>query len=186
MNDAPIKRRQPELMRKKILEAAIETIAMQGVDGLTLDEVARQAEVSKGGLLHHYKSKDALQTALYDYLLEDLEQAIAEKLDPNPHTLARFSLAYFDVVCDPSAPDYDKRRGVLFALFAVQPDLAMKWADWLKNRMMEHAETDDHAMARVLRLAADGLWASNMIDGPDSESANRDSVSQFLKNLFRT
>lgn len=186
MSETPIKRRQPELMRKKILEAAIETIAMQGVDGLTLDEVARQAQVSKGGLLHHYKSKDALQSALYNYLLEDLEQAIAEKLDRNPHTLARFSLAYFDVVCDPTAPDYDKRRGVLFALFAVQPELAVKWADWLKDRMIEHAETDDNAMARVLRLAADGLWASNMIDGPDSESANRESVSQFLKNLFRT
>lgn len=186
MSDTPIKRRQPKIMRKKILEAAIEAIIAEGVDGLTLDEVARRAEVSKGGLLHHYSSKQALQLALYDHLLSDLEQSISELIDQNPHTLARFSLAYFDAVCNPSAPDYDRRRGVFFALFAVQPELAEKWANWLEERMVEHAATDDHAMARVLRLAADGLWASNMIDGPDSEPQNREAVTQFLKNLFRS
>lgn len=186
MSEAPIKRRQPQLMRQKILDAAIEAIIAEGVDGLTLDEVARRAQVSKGGLLHHYASKQALQLALYEHLLSDLERSIAEMIDQNPHTLARFSLAYFDVVCNPSTPEYDKRRGVFFALFAVQPELAERWANWLEERMVEHAATDDHAMARVLRLAADGLWASNMIDGPDSEPTNRDAVTLFLKNLFRS
>ena len=186
MSDKPIKRRQPKVMKNKILEAAIEAIIDEGVDGLTLDEVARRAQVSKGGLLHHYSSKQNLQLALYEHLLADLEHSIAELMDENPHTLARFSLAYFDVVCNPLTPDYDKKRGVFFALFAVQPELAERWANWLQERMVEHAATDDHAMARVLRLAADGLWASNMIDGPDSEPINREAVSQFLKNLFRS
>ena len=185
MSDTPIKRRQPKVMRNKILEAAIEAIIDEGVDGLTLDEVARRAQVSKGGLLHHYASKQVLQLSLYEHLLSDLENSIAEIIDENPHSLARFSLAYFDVVCNPSAPEYDKKRGVFFALFAVQPELAERWANWLKERMVEHAATDDHAMARVLRLAADGLWASNMIDGPDSETENREAVTLFLKNLFR-
>lgn len=186
MSDTPIKRRQPKITRKRILESAIEAIIAEGVDGLTLDEVARRAQVSKGGLLHHYASKQVLQLALFDHLLLDLENSIAELIDQNPHSLARFSLAYFDVVCNPATPDYDSRRGVFFALFAVQPELAERWANWLEERMVEHAATDDHAMARVLRLAADGLWASNMIDGPDSEPANREAVSEFLKNLFRS
>ncbi|MEM8539948.1 MAG: TetR/AcrR family transcriptional regulator [Pseudomonadota bacterium] len=186
MSDTPIKRRQPKIMRKRILDAATEAIIDEGVDGLTLDEVARRAEVSKGGLLHHYSSKQVLHEALFDYLLSDLEETIAELIDANPHTLARFSLAYFDAVCNPNTPDYDKKRGVFFALFAVQPELAERWASWLQDRMVEHAATDDHAMARVLRLAADGLWASNMIDGPDSEPANREDVTLFLKNLFRS
>jgi len=186
MSDTPKKRRQPKIMRMKILDAATEAIMAEGVDGLTLDEIARRAQVSKGGLLHHYASKQILQTALFEHLLLDLENSIAELIDQNPHTLARFSLAYFDVVCNPNVPDYDKRRGVLFVLFAVQPELAVRWANWLEERMVEHAGTDDHAMARVLRLAADGLWASNMIDGPDSEPANRDDVTLFLKNLFRS
>lgn len=186
MSDSPIKRRQPKIMRKKILEATIEAIIAEGLDGLTLDEIARRAQVSKGGLLHHYSSKQVLQLALYDYLLLDLETSISELIDQNPHSLARFSLAYFDVVCNPTDNDYDRRRGVFFALFAVQPELAERWANWLAERMVEHAATDDHAMARVLRLAADGLWASNMIDGPDSEPANREAVTLFLKNLFRS
>lgn len=186
MSDKPVKRRQPKVMRRKILEAAIEAIIAEGVDGLTLDEVARRAGVSKGGLLHHYESKQVLQIALYEFLLSDLETSISELIDSNPHSLARFSLAYFDVVCDPSTPDYDRRRGVFFALFAVQPELAERWANWLEERLAEHAATDDHAMARVLRLAADGLWASNMIDGPDSETENREAVTLFLKNLFRS
>lgn len=43
--------------RTQMLEAAIQIVNEQGTDSLTLDAVAKRAEVSKGGLLYHFKNK---------------------------------------------------------------------------------------------------------------------------------
>jgi AcrR family transcriptional regulator len=52
-----------ESIRKpQIVEAALQTIARKGFQNVTLDEVARAAGLSKGGLIHYFPSKDALVT----------------------------------------------------------------------------------------------------------------------------
>ena len=53
--------------RTQMLEAAIQIVNEQGTDSLTLDAVAKRAEVSKGGLLYHFKNKKALIQGLVDY-----------------------------------------------------------------------------------------------------------------------
>ena len=50
--------------RDALLDAADHIVASRGVARLTLEEVAREAGVSKGGLLYHFKSKDALTEAM--------------------------------------------------------------------------------------------------------------------------
>ena len=46
----------PELTRATLLAAARQVLRRQGAT-LSLDAVAREAGVSKGGLLHHYPTK---------------------------------------------------------------------------------------------------------------------------------
>ncbi|MFZ1990970.1 MAG: helix-turn-helix domain-containing protein, partial [Alphaproteobacteria bacterium] len=52
--------------REPILSAAGRVIAEMGARHLTLDAVAREAGVSKGGLLYHFPSKDALLAAMVE------------------------------------------------------------------------------------------------------------------------
>lgn len=47
-----------------VLNAAEEVILRDGIGKLTLDVVAREARLSKSGLLHHFPSKEALVDAL--------------------------------------------------------------------------------------------------------------------------
>jgi AcrR family transcriptional regulator len=51
---------QSQHVREEILDATEAVIGREGVAGLTLDAVAAECDVSKGGLLHHFPSKDAL------------------------------------------------------------------------------------------------------------------------------
>jgi AcrR family transcriptional regulator len=51
-------------VREPILDAAERVIAEIGAGHLTLDAVAREAGISKGGLLYHFPNKDELLTAL--------------------------------------------------------------------------------------------------------------------------
>ena len=47
-------------LRDALLDAAEAVVARQGVANLTFDAVAAEAGMSKGGLLHHFRSKDRL------------------------------------------------------------------------------------------------------------------------------
>src|SRR5207247_887564 len=48
----------------KLLDAAEAVVVRQGISNLTLDAVAAEAGMSKGGLLHHFRTKDRLVEAL--------------------------------------------------------------------------------------------------------------------------
>lgn len=60
-----------------ILDAAGAVLRRGGARALTIDAVATEAGLSKGGVLHHYASKDALILALVGRKLEELRTGIA-------------------------------------------------------------------------------------------------------------
>src|SRR5262245_25771867 len=68
----------PVTARDRILEAAEQLVAAQGASNLTLDAVAQTAGVSKGGLLYHFPSKDALLIGMLDRHCEQIDQRCAE------------------------------------------------------------------------------------------------------------
>ena len=65
------------LAPEALLDAAIQVVSRDGLGALTLDAVAREAGVSKGGLTHHFATKDALVTAM----LEHFAQRLLRELD---------------------------------------------------------------------------------------------------------
>ena len=54
--------------RQRILEAARQTLAQESEDALTMDAVARRADVSRLTIYYQFKSRPGLLEALYDYL----------------------------------------------------------------------------------------------------------------------
>lgn len=54
--------------RAAILDCAVGVILDHGIGGLTLQEVARRADIKYGNLTHHYPSRDQLMTAVLDSL----------------------------------------------------------------------------------------------------------------------
>ena len=72
--------------RERILEAGYAVAGQSGVAAVTLDAVANRAGVSKGGLLYHFPSKEALVSGMVDGLcgtFADLADAAASA-DPVP------------------------------------------------------------------------------------------------------
>jgi AcrR family transcriptional regulator len=57
-----------EATRKLILDATVEVMARVGVAGLRIEDVERQADVSRGALLHHFRTKQALMLATFKYV----------------------------------------------------------------------------------------------------------------------
>src|SRR5690606_13654259 len=67
---------RPPLTRERVLDAFESILISDGERTATLDATAKQAEVSKGGLLYHFASKDELAEGL----LERLDRLVSEDL----------------------------------------------------------------------------------------------------------
>ncbi|MFM9863376.1 MAG: TetR/AcrR family transcriptional regulator [Micropepsaceae bacterium] len=56
--------------RTKLLDAAIETVRAQGYAATSVDDLCRNAGVTKGAFFHHFESKDALAVAAANHWSE--------------------------------------------------------------------------------------------------------------------
>src|SRR3712207_7648257 len=66
--------------RDGILLAADRVVVEGGVSGLTLEAVAREAGISKGGLLYHFPSKEALISGMVGRLVDGFTEALGREL----------------------------------------------------------------------------------------------------------
>src|SRR5256885_15669550 len=56
--------RNPERSRERILDAALEEFAANGLDGARVDAIARRAGLNKQLISHHFGGKEALYRAV--------------------------------------------------------------------------------------------------------------------------
>jgi AcrR family transcriptional regulator len=154
--------------REALLDAAVAVIRRDGARALTLDAVAAEAGVSKGGLLYHFASKRALVDGLLERWLDDFEVRIGAD---------GFAAAYVRA-CDLSAvgPEVTASEFGLLAALIEEPHVLeavrTRYAGWM-DRLL--AEVDDPVDAWTARLAADGLWYSDLlgIATPQGEERRR-------------
>lgn len=151
--------------RTRVLDAAEAIIRARGVPALTLDGAAREAGVSKGGLLHHFASKEALLVALMRRLAEGIEadfHAIAEAQPEGPARALRACLAFtFD------QPDileaHSRAAAVLLAAFHHDPALIDPIRDFFARiRARVAAEGAPPGPAAAIMLAGDGLFMARL------------------------
>lgn len=73
MNTQFLKRtRNPEKTRAHILEVAFQEIYRHGFQGVSIDQIIRKTEVTKGAFFHHFPTKYALGYALVDDVLREM------------------------------------------------------------------------------------------------------------------
>lgn len=64
--------RNPERTRAHILEVAFRGIYHHGFQGVSIDQIIQQTEVTKGAFFHHFPTKYALGYALVDEVLREM------------------------------------------------------------------------------------------------------------------
>lgn len=95
-----MKRTRANNASERLLDAA-ETVAHnRGMQGLTLDAVAAEAEVSKGGLLYHFPSKDALIQAMVKRIAQLAQTLYSEELENEPAGRGRHAHAFLRLLMD--------------------------------------------------------------------------------------
>jgi len=158
--------------RARLLEAAGAVIRRDGAQALTLDAVAAQAGVSKGGLLYHFGSKRELLDGLVERWLDEFQRDIDD-------AGGTFPIGYVRASDGAKAEE----AGLLAALIADPAVLAAvreRYATW-QDRVV--TEGGDPVEATVARLAADGLWLADLLGIAPPEGELRMRVLARLLEL---
>jgi len=82
----PTEQVRSQQRHQRILEAATRVFSTKGYHGTLVDEIAAEAETSKGGVYFHFPNKQAIFLALLDRLAnilrERVQTAVANEQDP--------------------------------------------------------------------------------------------------------
>src|SRR5260221_10287371 len=70
--------------RESVLKAATQIIIRLGIGAFTIEAVAQEAGVTKGGVLHHFPSKEALIDSLIDDVTELFNLRLTAELAAEP------------------------------------------------------------------------------------------------------
>jgi len=154
-----------------ILTAAERVVLRDGVMCLTVEAVAREAKLSKGGVLYHFATKESLIQAMLDRLIQYCEQEIAQH-QQNDTAPGRWTRAYVrktlaPLTSYPGEAAFPKSKEVgagLIVAAATNPKLLeplrKRFRTW--QRAIER-DGISPTRATVIRLAVDGLWLADVL-----------------------
>jgi AcrR family transcriptional regulator len=173
--------------REQILTAAQTVVRQSGTDALTLEAVAKEAGVSKGGLLYHFPNKEALIQGMIQSLIDEFNAAVMVEVerDPTPDQAGRYARAYLRATFNSDYPLPALSEGILAAV-ALNPTLLrplqMAFQAWQERLVNDGI---DPALATVIRTAADGLWFAELMEFAPPAEPLRSAVYEMLLAMVR-
>lgn len=89
----PVEQLRSQQRHQRILDAATHVFSAKGYHGTLVDEIAAEAETSKGGVYFHFPNKQAIFRALLDRLADILRERIQVAFAEQAEPLARAEAA---------------------------------------------------------------------------------------------
>jgi AcrR family transcriptional regulator len=181
-----VKRQDGNATREKILAAAAKLVATSGPAELTIEKAAQAASLSKGAVLYHFRSKDALVSALISSSLEKFDATTRRFVERDKNGNGRFTRAYANVLFHRQNNTSEFAAGLLAA---VTTNLSL-----LEPAVSRHAEIqrrieDDGisaSLATLIRLAADGLYFTRAFGLAPPSDAQAEGVLKLLLEMSQS
>lgn len=174
------RKKQPEQVRRALLDAAVALAEEQGLVGVTVQAVADRAGVTKGGLFHHFPNKQALVEAAFDDIIARMDSTIDRLIERDGETEGCFTRAYVTTTFDDCGPGSSVSANALSISMITDPALRVRWGNWMAGRLRRHQATDDRPHLAVVRLAADGYWFAHILQVQDESQADLDALRARL------
>lgn len=170
--------------REDILDGAEQLVAREGVKNLTIERVAKEAGKSRGGVLYHFASKQALIEAMVARIVAGFQQALDRQMahDSDPH--GRLTRAYASLLLQG-----DDATGAvvssLLAGLAYYPTLLEPLHAQLKQWQQQSEAELDPTTAAIVRLTTHALWTNDVLLPNSFTSAERRTIVERLIAMTR-
>ena len=171
--------------RSEVLAAAVRVVLAEGVARMTLEQVAREARVSKGGLLYHFPSKEELIGGMVRLYVERFDAAVEVLAAADPEPRGRWTRAYVRA-SRAELSEVGRTNAAIHAALANFPDLlepVREQGERHRRRMEEDGLPPLDAL--TIRLAIDGLWLGENFDLLRLDADRTDALCDRLEAWTR-
>lgn len=174
---------RPPLARERVLDAFEEILVTEGERAATMDATARAAGVSKGGLLYHFASKEALEGGILDRLRtvvdEDVQLMASAPEGPVAHFL-RSSMTHNAPLDRAILATARLAQGGSNAAGEALRGIRDTWATVMRPY------TNDETALDLVMLVSDGLYFNNVvaigsIPGPEPRGEALDALIALVE-----
>lgn len=99
--------------KQRIMEVSIHLFATKGVDGTSIREIAKMANVNVASLNYHFKSKENLRLEAMEYIVNDFKKKIESITDAD--NAAAYAVKFFEAMTIDSAKCLNQFKLILEA-----------------------------------------------------------------------
>lgn len=188
-----------EETRTRIMDAAVKLFSSHGYNSSSVDDICKEAGISKGAFYHHFESKQILFLALLDVWLQTIDTAIEASKDQTvPETFMLITEAYpyiFRTAGDnlPMFLEFwliaSRDKTVWDASIAPYRRYQKYFASLIKKGVEEGSfvEVDPELTSRMIISTAMGLLLQSLLDpkGAKWEKVARDSTNLLVNSLLK-
>lgn len=182
METAYNRKKEPELNKQLIIEAAREIGAETDWHQVTFQSIADKTGLSKGGIIHHFRSKEELLDELMDQSLCELTCWVERyKMESGDKDGAIGFLAF--VLKKRNDEKYAKTMRIVLQAIMINPKYKEQWLSWYKHHIMPANEEDLGVKSLIVFLIADGIWYGENMGCTHLCEKERLQILDYLKRL---
>jgi AcrR family transcriptional regulator len=170
--------------KDEILEAASRIIHERNISCMTLDAIAKEANVSKGGLLYHFPNKDSIVRGLIDKGIESYYKTLVTLIEKDTIEEGKWSRAYLTGSFFEPKENRELWVSGLLSSIAFNKEclkaLDEGFAQWQSNFEDDGINPVD---ATIIKLASDGIWFLELFGFAHLTEKTKRSVYERLLSL---
>jgi AcrR family transcriptional regulator len=167
------------MRRDELLDAAEDLLCDQGSAALTLAAVADRAGVSKGGLLYHFGTKEALIKGMVERLIEEFDDLMGSQ-SGETYT-ERYLGATMTAVRSGRLRRWAVVTGASGNLFLLAP-MREAMTRWHRDGLDSEP---DPLTSQIVRLACEGLWDVASHDPQLNSEEDLQALERRLRTLLK-
>ncbi|MFN0133674.1 MAG: TetR/AcrR family transcriptional regulator [Phycisphaerales bacterium] len=175
-------------LRDRMLDAAEAVVVRQGIANLTLEAVAAEAGMSKGGLLHYFPNKDSLVEALVIRCAEYWREGSAEAYEAAPAGPGRMARALLAHLADEEGwtEQCQRSSSAAFAALAQNPRLIEPMRA-VYTELRQRVADDGHlsGVSETILVAMDGLWLNRVLGLAPVDKQRMDRIRRTLETMLQ-
>lgn len=169
--------------RNKILSAAANIVLQQGAVRMTLEAVAQEAGVSKGGLLYHFPSKDALIKGMIEAMVQDLTDRIRVAYEEDTYGTNRGRWIRALTIANFQSKDQELGAGLTAAVLLNPELLEANRQAYQTRQVLIEQDGVDVVTANIIRLVGDGIWFSELLGFAPPDEPLKTQIMERLLSL---
>jgi len=188
-----------EETRAKIIESAIKLFSTHGFNAASVDDICKDAGISKGAFYHHFETKQALFLALLDGWLQTIDNAIEASKDQTvPETFMQMTTAfpYIFETAGEGLPMFlefwlqaSRDKKIWEASIAPYRRYHKHFTSLIKKGVDEGSfvEVDPELTSRMIVSTAMGLLLQSLLDpkGAKWDKVARESTTMLVNSLLK-